>query len=287
MLKNLASALFLTHRAYYLDEYGDDFDTLAKDLPRRRLWVLDLYDNPPRTRGRIVTTIHKAKEVRPLVEKCITIAIKSLPHKEQSDQLGEKISRKENPDVWEEWANTRAPFVNARRRCLKLLGDRAAVDVLFDFVAPQILDQGRQGGYTRIVRLPTPRLGDAGVQAILEFVGFDQDRDRVTDAEAPVMPDFEDDLDEEIADDGEQGLAEDADGDIDGDSEGVSHEDHDATADDAADDGDSEDAEAADDEAAPADDVVAEAESDGDSDDASSDDGEAADDDAAKKDEDA
>ena len=271
MLKNLASALFLTHRAYYLDEYGDDFDTLAKDLPRRRLWVLDLYDNPPRTRGRIVTTIHKAKEVRPLVEKCITIAIKSLPHKEQSDQLGEKISRKENPDVWEEWANTRAPFVNARRRCLKLLGDRAAVDVLFDFVAPQILDQGRQGGYTRIVRLPTPRLGDAGIQAILEFVGFDQDRDRVTDAEAPVMPDFEDDLDEEIADDGEQDLAEDADGDIDGDSEDGSHED----------------AEAANDEAAPADDVVAEAESDGDSDDASSDDGEAADDDAAKKDEDA
>ena len=91
LLKNLASALFLTHREYYLDEYGDDFDTLSRNLPRRRLWVLDVIENPPRLRGRIVTTLQKAKEVRPLVEKCVTIAVKSLDSKSQSDEVGEGI----------------------------------------------------------------------------------------------------------------------------------------------------------------------------------------------------
>jgi len=103
LLKNLASALFLTHREYYLDEYGDDFDTLSRNLPRRRLWVLDVIENPPRQRGRIVTTLQKAKEVRPLVEKCVTIAVKSLDSKSQSDEVGEGISKTENPEEWQEW----------------------------------------------------------------------------------------------------------------------------------------------------------------------------------------
>lgn len=56
-----------------------------------------------------------------------------------------------------------------------MIGDKQAVRVLFAEVAPRFVD--RQGGYTRIVRLPKPRLGDAGTRAILEFVGV---RDRVT-----------------------------------------------------------------------------------------------------------
>ena len=63
----------------------------------------------------------------------------------------------------------------ARRRCLRLLGDKQAVRVLFDNVAPRFLD--RPGGYTRILRLSKPRLGDAGTRAILEFTGV---RDRAT-----------------------------------------------------------------------------------------------------------
>ncbi len=45
---------------------------------------------------------------------------------------------------------------------------------LFDQVAERFAN--RPGGYTRIVRLAKPRLGNAGTQAILEFVGV---RDRV------------------------------------------------------------------------------------------------------------
>jgi len=68
-----------------------------------------------------------------------------------------------------------APVVNARRRAIQMLGDKQAVRILFDDVAPRF--EGRPGGYTRVVRLATPRLGDAGERAILEFVGV---RDRVT-----------------------------------------------------------------------------------------------------------
>ena len=58
--------------------------------------------------------------------------------------------------------------------------------MLFDTVAPRFTD--RPGGYTRILRLAKPRLGDAGTRAILEFVGV---RDRVV--ERSVRPTFEGD----------------------------------------------------------------------------------------------
>ena len=75
--------------------------------------------------------------------------------------------------------------VAARRRVLRLLGDKRAVRILFDDVAPRFAD--RPGGYTRILKLATPRLGDAGPRAILEFVG---QHDRVT--QRATRPAFED-----------------------------------------------------------------------------------------------
>jgi large subunit ribosomal protein L17 len=55
-----------------------------------------------------------------------------------------------------------------------MIGDKKAVRVLFEEVAPRF--EERDGGYTRILRLAKPRLGDAGTRAILEFVG---EHDRV------------------------------------------------------------------------------------------------------------
>jgi large subunit ribosomal protein L17 len=66
-----------------------------------------------------------------------------------------------------------------------MIGDKQAVRVLFDKIARRFVD--RPGGYTRILRLATPRLGDAGTRAILELVGV---RDRVV--ERSVKPSFED-----------------------------------------------------------------------------------------------
>ncbi len=67
-----------------------------------------------------------------------------------------------------------------------MIRDQKAVDILFSVVAPRFMD--RNGGYTRILRLAKPRLGDAGTRAILEFVGKN---DRVSTKAA--KPSFGDD----------------------------------------------------------------------------------------------
>jgi large subunit ribosomal protein L17 len=50
-----------------------------------------------------------------------------------------------------------------------MIRDKQATAILFEKIAPRFVD--RPGGYTRILRLAKPRLGDGGTRAILEFVG--------------------------------------------------------------------------------------------------------------------
>jgi len=85
--------------------------------------------------GRIETTVTRAKEVRPLVEKMIT--------------LGK--------------ANTLA----SRRQALAFITKEDVVKKLFDEIAPKYAD--RNGGYSRIIKTG-PRRGDAAEMAIIELV---------------------------------------------------------------------------------------------------------------------
>ncbi len=67
-----------------------------------------------------------------------------------------------------------------------MLRDKEAVSILFDDIAPRFAD--RPGGFTRILRLAKPRLGDAGTRAFLEFVG-ENDRDKRKEAARPTFVD--------------------------------------------------------------------------------------------------
>jgi len=159
LLRSLACALILTERD------PESFDESDPTLPK-----------PPKTPGRIVTTLVKAKEVKPFVEKCVTIARKALRHQREADRLEPDAERNSKEwqewrqsDRWREWNQAVAPALAARRRLVQLLGSKEAAKILFDDIAERFED--RPGGYTRVLRLAKPRLGDAGTQAILEFVG--------------------------------------------------------------------------------------------------------------------
>lgn len=86
---------------------------------------------------RIITTLPKAKELRPIAERMVT--------------LGRKNS------------------VHTRRLANRWISDRDLIKKLFAEIAPRFAT--RPGGYTRIVKLG-PRKGDGAELAILEFVDY-------------------------------------------------------------------------------------------------------------------
>jgi large subunit ribosomal protein L17 len=97
---------------------------------------------------RIVTTLPKAKELRPQIEKLITLAKNDTVH--------------------------------ARRQAFRQVQDNALIAKLFDTIGPRF--STRPGGYTRILKLGARR-GDAAEMAILEFV--ERTADAEAKAEAP------------------------------------------------------------------------------------------------------
>ena len=92
---------------------------------------------------RIRTTVPRAKELRPFVERIITIAKRSLGNGEESRG------------------------VTARRLVARDIQDRAVVVKLFDTIAPRFAE--RPGGYTRIIHLGFRR-GDAAPLVQIELV---------------------------------------------------------------------------------------------------------------------
>ena len=97
----------------------------------------------------IETTVAKAKELRPFVERLITIAKRGVANGEANGKL-----------------------LNARRLVGVDLQDRDVVGKLFDTIAPRFAE--RPGGYTRILRLGYRR-GDSAEVAQLELVGSEYD----------------------------------------------------------------------------------------------------------------
>jgi large subunit ribosomal protein L17 len=98
---------------------------------------------------RIETTVPKAKELRPFVERLITIAKRGVA---AGDANGKAL--------------------HARRLVLAELPDKDVVGKLFETIAPRFVD--RPGGYTRILRVGFRR-GDSAEVAQIELVGSEYD----------------------------------------------------------------------------------------------------------------
>ena len=109
----------------------------------RRNMVQSLFEH-----GKIRTTLPRAKEVRPLAEKLITLA--------------------------------RTDSVNNRRRVIALMHDRRLVDAEQEFTGEKVVQKlfkdiapkfaSRDGGYTRIIKLADFRIGDGGNVVILQLL---------------------------------------------------------------------------------------------------------------------
>ncbi len=150
--------------------------------------------------GKITTTETRAKEVRKMAEKLITVAIKERDNYEEvvvkskvakKDENGRRIKEELNGKkvtVFEEVEKTikkdKPSRLNARRKILSTLcsvtdvpkngrkkrANTVSVDMakkLFEEIAPKYAE--RNGGYTRIVKIG-PRKGDAAPMVIIELV---------------------------------------------------------------------------------------------------------------------
>jgi len=117
-------------------------DTEHRKAIRRNL-VQSLFEH-----GKVRTTLPKAKEVQGMAEKLITLA--------------------------------RTGTLTARRRVISILNDRRLTDAdqeftgqsvvqkLFTDIAPKFVD--RAGGYSRIIKLPEHRIGDAASLVLLQLL---------------------------------------------------------------------------------------------------------------------
>jgi large subunit ribosomal protein L17 len=108
----------------------------------------------------IITTVAKAKAVRPEVEKIITIGkdahVDDYPAMVLKSKQGDEQAKKQV-----------AQAVHLRRQISAFIYDHTVVNKVFDEIAPRYKD--RRGGYTRILKAGFRR-GDATPMAIIQLV---------------------------------------------------------------------------------------------------------------------
>ena len=139
--------------------------------------------------GKIKTTVSKAKEVRSIAEKLITLAVKEKDNFTEAEVVVKQTTVDKNgnktvSDVTKTIKKDAPSRLNARRKMLSVLYPVTEVPAkgrkkrtlskevnlpnhLFENVAPKY--EGRNGGYTRIIKLGMRR-GDAAEIVILELI---------------------------------------------------------------------------------------------------------------------
>lgn len=138
----------------------------------------------------ILTSVAKAKAVRPFAEKCITLALKARQELEAAAKAANTTvdglrdlhvkgddtgKRKKFRDFAQPVQDRIAKSVHYRRQAISKLRHEPAVRALVEKVAPRFLERqqksGQGGGYLRIRRTAKWVLGDGSTKALLGFVG--------------------------------------------------------------------------------------------------------------------
>ncbi len=161
-----------------LNKPTDQRDAMFRNMATALLW-----------NGKLVTTETRAKELRPIVEKLISMAVAEYKNTEDVTKTIKTVNDKNQEIEVEKTSKKDLPSkLHARRQIMSYLYNitevrehkekradfekRAAanypvVEKLFNEIAPKY--DGKNGGYTRIMKLG-PRRGDAAEMALIELI---------------------------------------------------------------------------------------------------------------------
>lgn len=152
--------------------------------------------------GRVTTTLAKARDIRPFLERLVTLAVKTRRLTAAKDPAGALRARQaiqrllgdrgmipaEHRQAYEAMPDaargkTMRMFSGRRYRTGESRGRlvftaESVTHRLIETIAPRHED--RPGGYTRLIRLPRRRLGDSSPLATIQFVGDEESPGSIT-----------------------------------------------------------------------------------------------------------